>query len=403
MSIWKQAALCLLILGAALWGAAVWVPGGAAALRGAGLGPVLDRIGVSEPAPQAPGANGPPQAGGGPGGGGGPVVVAEAPGISRMADSVSAIGDGRALRSVSVLPKTPGRVAEVLVQSGQRVEAGQILIRLESEAEEIALERARLVLDDARVRLERVERLRGSGASTDVQTREAGLAVRQAELAVRQAEFDLAQRVVPAPIAGWIGILNTEIGAQVGAATELAQIDDRSVLLVDFRLPERMVGRVRLDDPIAAQALAAGHGAIVGHVSAIDNRVDPASRTLRVQARLDNADDRLRAGMSFSIMIDLPGDPAPSVDPLSVQWSREGAFVWVVRDGNANRLPLRILQRADTEVLVDAAFLPGDLVIVEGVQAVRQGAPVTVQGAEAGGLVPAKGAAAPPASDAARL
>ena len=49
-----------------------------------------------------------------------------------------------------------------------------------------------------------------------------------------------------------------------------------------------------------------------------------------------------------------------------MQWSREGAFVWVVRDGKAARLPLRILQRADTEVLVDAAFLPGDLVIVEG-------------------------------------
>jgi RND family efflux transporter MFP subunit len=160
---------------------------------------------------------------------------------------------------------------------------------------------------------------------------------------------------------------------------------------------------VRLDDPVAAQALAATRDAITGRVSAIDNRVDPASRTLRVQARLDNADDRLRAGMSFSIMIDLPGDPAPSVDPLSVQWSREGAFVWVVRDGKAARLPLRILQRADTEVLVDAAFLPGDLVIVEGVQAVRPGAPVRVQGAEGGALVPAKGAAAPPATDAARL
>lgn len=402
MSIWKQAMLCLVLLGAALWVTAVRVPGGNAALRDAGLGPVLDAVGLPAPMEVAAPAGGgaPPR---GPGGGGGPIVVAEAPGTGRMADSVAAIGDGRALRSVAVLPKAPGRVAEVLVQSGQRVDAGQILVRLESEAEAIALERARLVLDDARARLERVERLRGSGASTDVQTREAGLAVRQAELALRQAEFDLTQRVVPAPIAGWIGILNTEVGAQVGAATELAQIDDRSVLLVDFRLPERMVGRVRLHDPVAARALAAGHGAIVGRVSAIDNRVDPASRTLRVQARLENADDRLRAGMSFSIMIDLPGDPAPSVDPLSVQWSREGAFVWVVRDGKAARLPVRILQRADTEVLVDGAFLPGDLVIVEGVQAVRPGAPVRVQGAEAGALMPARGAAAPPATDAARL
>ncbi|MDP2084671.1 MAG: efflux RND transporter periplasmic adaptor subunit, partial [Gemmobacter sp.] len=337
------------------------------------------------------------------GGGGGPMVIAQAPGAGRMADSVTAIGDGRSLRSVSVVPETPGRVTEVPVQSGQRIEAGQLVARLDSEAEEIALERARLVLDDARARVERVLRLRGAGASTDVQTREAELALRQAELALRQAEFDLAQRQVLAPIAGWVGILNTEVGAQVGTSTELAQIDDRSVLLVDFRLPERMVGRVAPGDPVAAQALATGHGATMGKISAIDNRVDPASRTLRVQAMLDNADDRLRAGMSFSIQIDLPGEAAPSVDPLSVQWSREGAFVWVVREGRAARLPVRILQRSETEVLVDAAFLPGDLVIVEGVQAVRPGAPVRVQGREGGTLQPASGAAVPQGTDAARL
>lgn len=428
MSIWKQLVLSLVVIAAAGLGFAVWVPGGATMLRQAGLGPVLDRIGLVAPEPagsaaapagapgtgggppgaapagqRAQGAGGPPGAGGAQGGGG-PMVVAEPPGEGRIADSVAAIGDGRAVHSVVVLPKAPGRIAEVLVQSGQRVTAGQILVRLDREAEEIALERARLVLDDARARLDRLERLRGSGAASEVQLRDAQLGRRQAELTLRQAEFDLAQREVAAPIAGWIGILNTEIGAQVGAATELAQIDDRSVLLVEFRLPERMVGRVAIGDPVAAEAMAGGAGgAAEGRISAIDNRVDPASRTLRVQARLENADDRLRAGMSFAIRIDLPGELAPAVDPLAVQWSREGAYVWVVREGRATRLPVRILQRSESAVLVDAAFLPGDLVIVEGVQAVRPGAPVRVQGMEGGTLQPAKGAGAPPTADTARL
>lgn len=389
MSIWKQALICVVILCGALWAGATWVPGGAAALRGVGLGPVMDRVGLAPAEPTAsPGA---PRGPGGPGGAtGGPVVVAEPPGQGRIADSVDSIGDGRAQRSVTVLPETPGRVAEVLVQSGQRVEAGQVLVRLDHEAEEIALERARLVLDDARDRLERVSRLRGSGAATDVQIREAELAVRQAELALRQADFDLSQRAVMAPIAGWIGILNTEIGAQVGAATEIAQIDDRSVLLVDFRLPERLVGRVRLGDTVAAQPLATGHGAVEGRISAIDNRVDAASRTLRVQAKLDNADDRLRAGMSFGIRLELPGDTAAAVDPLSIQWARDGAYVWVVRGGRAVRQGLRILQRSESEVLVEAGFQPGDLVIVEGVQSVREGAPVQVQGLAEGALLPAR-------------
>ncbi len=286
----------------------------------------------------------------------------------------------RALRSVTLYSQTPGHTAEVLVQSGQRVTAGAVILRLDSEAEEIGLERARLVLDDARTRRDRVQQLRGSGAATDVQIREAELAVRQAELGLRQAEFDLEQRTLLAPIDGWLGILNVEPGTQVSTQTEIAQIDDRSALLVEFRLPESMVGRVAMGDMVEAESLAGGQGRVTGHVSAIDNRVDAASRTLRVQARLDNAEDRLRAGMAFSIRIALPGIPAASVDPLAVQWSREGAFVWVVRDGLATRLPIAILQRADEVVMVEADFQPGDLVVVEGVQSVRPGAPVTLQG-----------------------
>ena len=379
MQLWKQATLSVVLTAGTVWAIATQVPGGRDMLDQVGLGPVLDRVGLAPPA--APEA----RAQGGWGGGGGPArVVAEAPGMAAVADSVTAIGDGRALRSVAVVPQAPGRIAQVLVTSGDRVEAGQMLVQLDDAAESIALERARLLLDDARARVDRVARLRGSGTTTDVQIREAELALRQAELGLRQAEFDLAQRRVIAPIGGWIGILNAEVGAQVGPAVDLMQIDDRSALLVDFRLPERLVGRLAPGDTVQAQTLAAGFAETEGRISAIDNRVDPASRTLRVQARLDNADDRLRAGMAFSIRIELPGEEVPAVDPLAVQWSREGAYVWVVREGKAARVPVRIVQRADALVLVRADFRPGDLVIVEGVQAVRPNAPVEVIGAGPG-------------------
>lgn len=389
MAMWKQLSLSVFVLIAALIGSAALLPSANLALRGVGLGPVLDLVGLS--APEAEGADGAGRPAGAV-----PTVVARTPGEARIADRVAAIGDGQAIRAVTVLPETPGRVTEVLVQSGQRVQEGDVLLRLDSEAETIALERARLMQDDARAALERLQQLQGSGASTAVQLREAELALRQAELEVRQAEFNLSLREIRAPVAGWIGILNAEVGAQVTTTTEIADIDDRSVLLVDFRLPERMVGRIAPGDPVTAEALAGGLGSITGVVSAVDNRVDLTSRTLRVQARLENGDDRLRAGMSFAISVDLPGEPAPAVDPLSVQWSRDGAFVWVVRDGVAERLSVRILQRSETAVLVEADFLPGDLVIVEGVQAVRPGAPVQVRGeaatagASEGAVTPAK-------------
>lgn len=388
MSIWKQSLLSLVLVIGAVIGLAALMPSANAALRGMGLGAALDLVGLAAADGGAEGARG-----GGGMRGGAAVVVARAPGEGRIADRVTAIGDGRAIRSVVVSPETPGRVVAVLVQSGQRVEAGEILLRLDSEAERIALERARLVLDDAQAALERLQQLQGSGASSGVQLREAELALRQAELELRQAEFDLSLREVPAPVSGYVGILGVEVGAQVGTSTEIAQIDDRSVLLVEFRLPERMVGRIAPGDAVTAEALAGGFGPIPGTVSAIDNRVDPASRTLRVQARLDNAGDRLRAGMSFMIAMDLPGEAAASVSPLSVQWNRDGAFVWVVREGKAARLPIRILQRSETAVLVEAAFAPGDLVVVEGVQAVRPGAEVEVAGEDATAVAVSSGAA----------
>lgn len=372
MPIWKQIALTLALGVAGLMATAVFAPG---VLQSLGFG------GAEEKAATKP-AQGSGWGGGQGGARSATTVTALPPGEGQIADRVSAIGDGQALRSVAVVAETPGQVIEMRARSGQKVQAGDVLLQLDSEAETIALERARLMQEDAVARLERARLLQISGTGTDVQLREAELEVRQADLELREAEYDLAQRRIVAPMSGWIGIIDAEIGARIGPQTEIARVDDRSALLVEMRLPERMVGRVAVGDLITAEALAGGFGVVEGRISAIDNRVDPASRTLRVQAELPNPDDRLRAGMAFAMTLDLPGASAPAVDPLSVQWSREGAYVWVVREGKATRLPVRIAQREAERVLVEAAFEPGDLVVIEGVQAVRPGAEVEVRGAD---------------------
>jgi RND family efflux transporter MFP subunit len=308
-------------------------------------------------------------------------VVAGPPGQGEVNDRVNSIGTGEALRSVSVVPQVGGTLAEVAVQSGQRVAEGEVLARLVREAEQITLERATLVLEDAQARNERVRRLQASGAASDVQIREADLALRQAELALRQAQFELDRRLVRAPIAGWVGIVTAEAGGQVTSGSEITRIDDRSALLVEFRLPERFVAQVGVGKPVTVRPLAQEDLTLQGRIDAIDNRVDATSRTIRVQARIENADDSLRAGMAFVIEVELAGEAYPSVDPLAIQWGREGSFVWVVRAGKAARVPVRIVQRSAKAVLVRAAFEPGDLVIAEGVQRLRPGAAVEPVGA----------------------
>ncbi|MFN3643259.1 MAG: efflux RND transporter periplasmic adaptor subunit [Gemmobacter sp.] len=360
--------------------------------------PWLERAGVLQPmkdlglvpppaeAPAAPGRGGPP--------GGfarGPVnVLAEPPGEARAFDRVAAIGTGQARHAVTVTAEVAGRIVAVPVASGTRVQAGDVIAVLDREAQDIAVARARLVLDDARDRLDRVERLRATGSATDLQIREADLALRQAELALREAEYALSRRDVRAPIAGSVGIIGIEAGEQVTAATEIARIDDRAVLVVEFRVPERFVGQIGPGDVVTVRPLARAEDTLSGVIVALDNRVEVASRTIRVQAEVDNPGDALRAGMAFEIGLDVEGPRHPTVPPLAVQWGNSGAFVWIVREGKAARLPVRIVQRTASAVLVQAAFQPGDLVVREGVQALRPGAEVATGGpaAAAGGARP---------------
>ena len=373
-----QAALGALVLAVAavLW--ARYLPASHALLDRMGVLEPMRAAGlVPEPAPAGPGAGGPPGGGFGPPGARGPVrVIAQPAGEAAANDRVAAIGTGQARHAVTVTAEVAGRIEALPVSSGGRVQAGDVIARLDREAQEIAVARARLVLDDARDRRERVGRLQASGTATELQIREADLALRQAELALREAEYALSRRDVRAPIAGWVGILVVEAGEQVTAASEIAGVDDRARIVVDFRVPERFVGRIGPGDAVHLRSLALADLALTGVVAALDSRVDAASRTIRVQAEVDNAADALRPGMSFQITLDVEGPRFPTVPPLAVQWGTGGAFVWVVREGRATRVPVQIVQRTAEAVLVRAPLQPGDLVVSEGVQALRPGAEV---------------------------
>jgi RND family efflux transporter MFP subunit len=369
LRIWKQAAISLLVLAAVgvLW--ARHLPAAAALLERVGL-PVRTAApeGQGETMREAVGA--------------GPVVRGAEVVEARVNDQVTAIGDGRAARSVTLTPYVAGRIAAIEVTAGDFVRAGQAIVRLDADAESIALDRARLVLEDARVTLARNQRLKDSRAVSEVQLLEAELAVRQAELELRDAELALERRVVRAPFDGFVGILGVELGDQVATATEVATLDDRSEILVDFRIPERFIGKATRGMPASAQPLSLPGVALVGEVAAMDSRIDPDSRTLRVRARLDNTGDRLRAGMAFAITLRFPGDTYAAVDPLAIQWGTEGAYVWIGVEGRAKRVPVRIVQRNDDAVLVDGALAPGARVVTEGVQMLQPGAPLRFEGDE---------------------
>ena len=367
MSLIRQLLLSAAALAAALYLWIAYVPAAQ---------PMLDRLGVLEllgvEMQEASASSG----GGGRGFGGSTRVVSAEVEERMIEDRVTAIGDGRAIRSVTVRSEATGLITDLPITAGQPVEAGDLVAQLDDEAEQIALERAKLILEDARVDEARISQLRGSGAISEVASREAQLTLRTAELAEREAAFDLERRQVLAPISGVVGIVDVEVGERIGSQEPIVTITDRSVILIDFRIPERVVNRVDLGMTVDVSPLGLEDTVLEGEISAVDTVVDRTSRTLRVQARVENTDDRLRAGMAFSVALSFPGETLVSIDPLALQWSSEGAFVWAVRDGKAERVDATIRQRDSDAILVDADLEPGERIVIEGVQTLRPGAEV---------------------------
>lgn len=370
----KQILVSLVVLAAAAVGVVMFVPDAPQ---------MLARFGVSlptatDPSRQAAPAGGPPgPRQGGPGGGSRALVVVTAPvTMTTINDRLTAIGEAAAAQSVTVVSPASGTLTEILASPGDVVEVGAVIARLDADAEQIAARRATLALEDAEATLARTQELARANSATTVQLTTAQLAAENARLEAENAELALGRRSITSPIAGTVGLFQVTAGNAVTAQTVVTTVVDTSHLLVSFWAPERYAAAITPGMPVAVSAVALAGEAITGEVSAVDNRVDSASRTLEVRARIPNDDGRLRPGMSFSVAMSFPGEQFPSVDPLAIQWSNDGAYLWKYADGRVERVAVQIIQRNSDGVLVSGPLAAGDQVVTQGVQQLSAGASV---------------------------
>jgi RND family efflux transporter MFP subunit len=397
----RQLLICLVILVLAGAGWILFVPGAEQTLAGFGINlPISARAqdatqvaSIDPRAQQTPGAR---PGGGAPGRARGRTssVVTSPVVLATINDSLSAIGQGNAVRSVTVGAPAGGTLEELLVSPGEKVVAGQIIGRLDSTTEQIAFDKATLADSDAQATLIRNQGLARSNIVAGSALATIQLAADNARLELRNAEVALQKRTITSPIAGTVGLMQVTPGNYLSAQTVVTTVEDASAVLIDFWVPERYAATVTVGMPVTAAAIALPGRTFDGVVSAVDNRIDPASRTLQIQARIPNADNAVRPGMSFSLALQFPGEQFPAVNPLAIQWSAEGSFVWTYTDGKAHKVMAEIVQRNSDGVLVRGDLKPGDAVISEGVLQLSEGAAVTlIEGP--GGDAPVEAATVP--------
>ncbi len=390
MPFWKQFALCIVVI---LAGSAAWVyfvPGAGETMRNAGI---PDSI-VSMIAPkgeeaadagaqQGQGQGGQGQGQGrrnGGGGGGGRnaavLVVTQAVVQGVVNDRLNAIGTGDAIRSVAVTPQATGTIREILIKSGDMVKQGQVLAKLDSEEQVIAQGQAQVALNSALEKSNLYHSIKSSVSRMDVFDSE--IAEQNARLQLQAAELNLTRRNIVAPIDGIVGIVPVNIGDNVTTSTPIVTLDDRTEILVDYWVPERFANTVSVGQAVEATSVARPGKIFSGVLEAVDNRIDPASRTLRLRGRIDNGSDELRAGMSFSVSMKFAGDKYPAVNPLAVQWDAQGSFVWQVTDEKSHKVRVTVVQRNPDYVLVNADLKDGDQIVTQGLQRVRENGAVRV-------------------------
>ena len=399
MAFWKQLliALVMVAVGLAAWIVAVPSAGAKLVAWGVpqGLVALVAPLEGEQPAAGPGGQGGAQQAAAGNGAGRnqgagnagagrregqqGTLVVARPVVDGVVNDRVNAIGDGEAVQSVAVTPQASGMIREILVSSGESVKKGQVLARLDDDEQVILRDQAEVSLRSAR---ERAASYSNPATFARLDVLDAQIAVETAQLSLTNAELSLKRRAIVAPIDGIVGIVAVNIGDNASTSTTIVSIDNRSALLIDFWVPERFATAVKPGMPVEASSVARPGQLFTGAVEAVDNRVDQASRTMRIRARIPNQDDLLRAGMSFGVSMRFPGETYPSVDPLAIQWDSEGSYVWRVEDNKSLKTRVRIIQRNPDYVLVDAGLKAGDMVVVEGLQRVREGGGVRMAGAD---------------------
>ena len=249
------------------------------------------------------------------------------------------------------------------------------------------LEQSKAQRDEIKQRLDRSKQLKGSGNVTEArldelesQLRAAEGRIRANEAKLRAMDARLDDNRITAPFHGRVGLRQVSLGALVQPGTMVTTLDDVSKIKLDFAVPENFLGKLKPGLRVLARTPAFPGRAFEGAISVIDSRVDPATRAVRVNAIFQNPDDALKPGMFLNVELALAERQDAVLVPEEVLVAEGGRqYLFVVRDGRAERREVKVGQRLTGEVEVAEGLKVGDQVIARGIQKVRHNQPVTVQ------------------------
>jgi multidrug efflux system membrane fusion protein len=304
------------------------------------------------------------------------------------------IGTVLANSTVSVNARVQGQLVKAFFKEGQLVKTGDLLFQIDPRPYQATYDNATASLASAKAKFDRYTRLKNQNAISPQDVDDAQASYLEAKALAESARLNLEFTAIRAPVNGKTGPILIQPGNMVMAAssgsasaTPLVTLNEIQPVKISLSLPQSDLPRIQemartRGLTIAMNMHDAGGGKdITAKVDFISNAVTGNTGTIELRATYPNADMALVPGQLVDVVVALSEIPdAIQVPRDAVNTGPEGQFVYVVKDGTAQQVPVKVLFDDNVNDAVEGNLKAGQQVIVDGQLRVVPGAKVTVSG-----------------------
>jgi membrane fusion protein (multidrug efflux system) len=322
-----------------------------------------------------------------------PTTVTAAPAKpDTWGDSLTAPGSLEAVQGVTVAAETPGKVVKIAFEPGATVQAGDLLIQLDTTTEEAQLLAAEATAALAKANLNRASELRQSSTNSPAELDAADSQAKQALAQAESIRTVIAKKTIRAPFAGRLGIRNVNLGQILREGDAITTLQTLDPIYVNFSLPQQRLAQLAQGTAVRVTSDAAPDKVFAGVINVVSPEIDATTRNIRVQATLANKDENLRPGMYGTVEVLLPTQAPVLIIPVTaVLYAPYGDSVFVIneqKDEKSGKTQQVLRQqfiriggsRGDFVNVIDG-LKAGDMVVTSGVFKLRPGTPVVIDNA----------------------
>ncbi len=293
--------------------------------------------------------------------------------------NINASGSVLAKEFVELRPEMSGRIVKLNINEGNKVNEGDLLVKLNDDELQAQLRKTNSQLEIAERNLSRLKTLKEAEGLNQQEYDIAENQVNNLKADLDYTKAQIRKTEVRAPFSGLIGLRNVSMGAYVNNLTMLATLQQTDLLKIDFLLPEGQSGIVQKGMTVFVKSNNKNEP-LRATVSAIEPQVNTGTRNIKVRALLNSSTSALIPGSFVEVSIPSAANNKAIIVPTScVIPETRNKKIALIKQGKISFTVVTTGYRTAEKVEILSGLTPGDTIIVSGILFLKPDAPVTVK------------------------